>query len=40
MFVGGFTGHGLGLSFHSAKSLVDVMFGRPIPKFVSAKRFS
>lgn len=39
-FVGGFTAHGLGLAFHSAKCLVDVMFDRPIPKFLSAKRFS
>ena len=40
MFVGGFTGHGLGLSFNSAKTMVDAMYGRPIPKFISAKRFS
>lgn len=39
-FVGGFTGHGLGLAFHSAKILTDSLFGHaPIPKFVSAKRF-
>jgi gamma-glutamylputrescine oxidase len=37
-FVGGFTGHGLGLAFHSAKVLVDLMFGRSIPDFLSAKR--
>lgn len=38
-FVGGFTGHGLGLAFHSAKTLVDSLFGRPIPSWISAKRF-
>lgn len=39
-FVGGFTAHGLGLAFHSAKTLVDCMYDRPIPNFISAKRFS
>ncbi len=39
-FVGAFTAHGLGLAFHSAKTLVDSMFGRPIPRFISAKRFA
>ena len=38
-FVGGFTAHGLGLAFHSAKCLADLIFGRPIPAFISAKRF-
>lgn len=38
-FVGGFTAHGLGLAFHSAKCLVDLMFDREIPEFISAKRF-
>ncbi|MEY4615347.1 MAG: hypothetical protein RJB66_307 [Pseudomonadota bacterium] len=38
-FVGGFTAHGLGLGFHSAKALVDMMYGRPIPTFLSARRF-
>jgi gamma-glutamylputrescine oxidase len=38
-FVGGFTAHGLGLAFHSAKCLTDLLFGRPIPNFISAKRF-
>ncbi|MFT6632516.1 MAG: glycine/D-amino acid oxidase-like deaminating enzyme [Bacteriovoracaceae bacterium] len=38
-FVGGFTAHGLGLAFHSAKCLTDSIFGRPIPPFISAKRF-
>ncbi|MGZ3773360.1 MAG: NAD(P)/FAD-dependent oxidoreductase [Pseudobdellovibrionaceae bacterium] len=37
--VGGFTGHGLGLAFHCAKKLTDVMFGRSVPKFLSMKRF-
>jgi len=39
-FLGGFTAHGLGLAFHSAKCLVDVLFDREIPNFISAKRFS
>lgn len=39
MFVGGFTAHGIGLAFHSAKCLTDLIFGRPIPKFISARRF-
>jgi len=38
-FVGGFTAHGLGLAFHSAKVLVDSLFGREIPSFISARRF-
>ncbi|OUR96873.1 hypothetical protein A9Q84_11085 [Halobacteriovorax marinus] len=38
-FLGGFTAHGLGLAFHSAKCLVDVLFDREIPSFISAKRF-
>jgi glycine/D-amino acid oxidase-like deaminating enzyme len=39
LFHGGFTGHGLGLAFHTAKCLVDLMFEREIPSFVSARRF-
>ncbi len=38
-FIGGFTAHGLGLAFHTAKVLVDSLFGRSIPSFISAKRF-
>ncbi len=38
-FCCGFTGHGLGLAFHSAKVLVDGIYGRCIPNFISAKRF-
>ncbi|MCC7403433.1 MAG: FAD-binding oxidoreductase [Bdellovibrionales bacterium] len=38
-FLGGFTAHGLGLSFHTGKCLVDLMYGRDIPGFLSAKRF-
>lgn len=38
-FLGGFTAHGLGLAFHSAKVLADALFERAIPKFISAKRF-
>ncbi|HEX4922614.1 MAG TPA: FAD-binding oxidoreductase [Bdellovibrionales bacterium] len=39
MFVGGFTAHGIGLAFHSAKCLTDLIFGREIPKWLSARRF-
>jgi gamma-glutamylputrescine oxidase len=39
-FLAGFTAHGLGLAFHSAKCLVDSIFGREIPSFISAKRFN
>jgi len=39
MFNGGFTGHGIGLAFHTSKCVVDAMFGRDIPSFISAKRF-
>lgn len=38
-FVGGFTAHGLGLAFHCAKVLADLVFGNEIPKFISGKRF-
>lgn len=37
-FVGGFTAHGLGLAFNSGKVLADGLFGREIPKFISARR--
>jgi gamma-glutamylputrescine oxidase len=40
LFSCGFTGHGLGLAFHSAKVLTDCIFGRNIPNFISAKRFT
>lgn len=40
LFCGGFTGHGVGLAFHSGKILADCVFGRALPKFISAKRFS
>lgn len=38
-FSAGFTAHGLGLAFHCGKALVDLMFQRPIPDFISARRF-
>lgn len=38
-FCGGYTGHGIGLAFHTAKCLVDGMFGRSIPSWLSAQRF-
>ncbi len=37
-FCGGYTAHGLGLSFNSTKKLVDLIFNRNIPQFLSAKR--
>ena len=39
-FAGGYTGHGIGLAFNTGKSLVDMMFGREVPKWLSARRFS
>ncbi len=39
-FISGFTAHGLGLAFHCAQKLVDLIFGRQIDEFISAKRFS
>lgn len=38
-FMGGFTGHGIGMAFHTAKTLVDLIFGREIPHWISSKRF-
>jgi gamma-glutamylputrescine oxidase len=38
-FLGGYTGHGIGLAFHTAKALVDLIFGREVPSWLSARRF-
>lgn len=38
-FCGGFTGHGLGLAFHAAKSLVDLIYSRSVPDWLTARRF-
>lgn len=38
-FAGGYTGHGIGLAFNTSKTLVDMIFGREIPSWISAKRF-
>lgn len=38
-FLGGYTGHGIGLAFNTAKSLVDMIFGREVPSWLSARRF-
>lgn len=38
-FAGGYTGHGIGLAFHTGKKMVDLIFGREIPKWLSARRF-
>jgi len=37
-FCGGYTGHGMGLAFHTAKKLVDGIFGREVPRWLSARR--
>lgn len=39
-FAGGYTGHGVGLAFNTAKTLVDSIFGRQIPDWISARRFN
>lgn len=39
-FCGGYTGHGMGLAFNTGKHLVDMIYGRPIPKWLSSRRFS
>jgi gamma-glutamylputrescine oxidase len=38
-FAGGYTAHGIGFSFHTTKCLVDLIFGREVPKWLSARRF-
>lgn len=39
-FAGGYTAHGIGLAFHTGKCLIDVVYGRNVPKWLSARRFS
>jgi len=39
-FAGGYTAHGIGLAFHTTKCLVDMVYGREVPKWLSARRFS
>ncbi len=39
-FCGGYTGHGMGLAFNTGKVLVDGIFGRDVPRWLSARRFS
>ncbi|MGE3972926.1 MAG: NAD(P)/FAD-dependent oxidoreductase [Bdellovibrionales bacterium] len=39
-FAGGYTAHGIGLSFHTTKRLVDVIYGRDIEPWLSARRFT
>lgn len=39
-FCGGYTGHGIGLAFNTGKKMVDQIFGRDLPKWLSARRFS
>lgn len=38
-FLGGYTGHGIGLAFNTAKITTDLIFGKSIPKWISARRF-
>ncbi len=38
-FAGGYTAHGIGLSFHTGKKLVDMIYGREVPRWLSARRF-
>lgn len=38
-FAGGYTCHGIGLAFHTTKRLIDTMYGRPVPRWLSGKRF-
>ncbi len=38
-FAGGYTAHGIGLAFHTTKCLVDLIYGREIPRWLSARRF-
>lgn len=37
-FLGGYTGHGLGMAFHCGKSLAKLIFGEKLPDFLSARR--
>lgn len=39
-FAGGYTAHGIGLSFHTTKCLVDCVYGREVPPWLSARRFT
>jgi gamma-glutamylputrescine oxidase len=36
----GCSGHGMGLSFHAAKRLVENLFGAPLPEHLDLKRFT
>lgn len=38
-YIAGCSGHGMGLSFNAAKTLVDGIYGQPIPKHLDIKRF-
>ena len=38
-FIGGFTAHGVGLAFHTAKCLSELIFGGEVPSFINARRF-
>ncbi len=38
-FAGGYTAHGIGLAFHTTKCLVDMIYGREVPGWLSARRF-
>lgn len=34
LFVGGYSGHGMGLAFHIAKNAIDFLGGQPLPNFI------
>ncbi len=38
-FSGGFTGHGIGMAFNASRALVDLIHGRPVPDWLSSRRF-
>ncbi len=38
-FAGGYTAHGIGFSFNTTKRLVDLVYGREVPRWLSARRF-
>ena len=39
-FCGGYTGHGLGMSFHVGQKLAGMIFDKPIPDWLSSRRFT
>jgi len=39
LFCGGYTGHGIGMAFHSGKCVADLVFGKELPAWISSRRF-